>query len=125
MTGKRSLVVLQWVGVRVAPTAWFGQHVIGQAVGQARCSVAQAAWGMSSNDWQIGLMAGAGILVIVSEIAAILVYLGTRNGHYEDPPPIGRFQMFSIAAMSTNFLFLIILLLDGTASIVLFSCRNS
>lgn len=125
MTGRRSLVVLQWVGVLVAPLAWFGQHVIGQAVGQARCSVAQSDWGMSSNDWQIGLMVGAGLLIVASEIAAILVYRGTREGHYEDPPPIGRFQMFAIASMATNFLFLCIVLLDGIASILLFSCRNS
>jgi hypothetical protein len=125
MNGPRRLLVLQWVGVLVAPFAWFAQHVIGQGVAQARCSVANQTWGISNDLWQIGLMAVFGGLIVLSELAAVATYRATRAASYQSPPPPGRFQMFSIAAMSTHFLFLVILLLDGTASILSTMCRQS
>lgn len=126
MTGRRSLHVLMWLGVMAAPVGWYLQHIIGQGIGQARCSVANAGWGISEQGWQIGLMVACGLAAVVSEAAAIVVYLATKNDHhYDDAPPGGRIQMFAIAAMCTNFLFLVMILLDGTASIIDFSCRNS
>jgi len=125
MNGPRKLVVLQWMGVLVAPFAWFAQHAIGQAIGQARCSVANETWGLSNDLWQLGLMVGAGLLIVVSELAAVATYRATRAASYESPPPAGRFQMFAIAAMATNLLFLVIVLLDGTTSILSTVCRQS
>lgn len=125
MTGRRSLPVLMWLGVMAAPVGWYLQHIIGQAIGQAHCSVANGGWSISVTGWQIGLMAVCGTAIVVSEIAAIVVFRATRDAHYEDAPPAGRIQMFAIAAMCTNFLFLVMLLLDGTASILDVSCRNS
>jgi hypothetical protein len=125
MSRMRKLALLQWVGIFVAPFAWVGQHLIGQAVAQISCSVANGPWGVSNDAWQVGLMVGAGLLILASEAAAVVVYRGTRESDYQSPPPLGRLQLFSIAAMSTNLLFLVIVLLDGIASIVDVSCRQS
>ncbi len=117
---------LQWLGLLVAPWAWFGQHVIGQAVAQAACSAANVSWGVSNRTWQIALLAAAGALILVSEAAAVAAYRATRTADaYESPPPLGRAQLIAIAAMTTNLLYLVIVLLDGVASIVDAQCRGS
>jgi len=117
---------LQWLGLLVAPWAWFGQHVIGQAIAQAACSAANASWGVSNRAWQIVLLAVAGALILVSEAAAVAAFRATRTSdHYESPPPLGRAQLISIAAMTTNALYLVIVLLDGVASIADAQCRGS
>ena len=104
---------LQWLGLLVAPWAWFGQHVIGQAVAQAACSAANVSWGVSNRTWQIALL-------------AVAAYRATRTADaYESPPPLGRVQLIAIAAMTTNLLYLVIVLLDGVASIVDAQCRGS
>lgn len=125
MSRMRTLTVLQWVGVFVAPAAWWAQHVVGQAAAQISCSVANSRWHVSNDAWQIGLLVGSGLLIVASGAAAVLVYLGTRESDYESPPPSGRMQLFSIASMVTNFLLLIIVLLDGIASVVDVNCRQS
>jgi hypothetical protein len=121
----RRLSLLQWVGLLVAPAAWFAQHAVGQAVAQASCSRANLAWGISNTDWQIGLLVGAGTLILVSEAAAVAAYRGSRPASYESPPPFGRIQLFAIAAMCTNLIYLVIVLLDGVASIAHGGCTQS
>jgi hypothetical protein len=121
----RTTGVLQWVGLFVAPLAWLGQHLVGQAITQARCSEANATWGISNTAWQIGLLVGAAVLILASEAAAVTSYLRTREGNYESAPPLGRIQLVSVASMTTNLLFLVIVLLDGVASIIDIACRQS
>lgn len=121
----RTLSALQWLGLFVAPAAWFAQHAIGQAIGQASCSSANTSWGVSNTAWQIGLLIGAGILILLSEAAAVGVYLATRESTYQDAPPAGRLQLIAIASMTTNLLYLAIILLDGIASIVARGCAQS
>ena len=117
---------LQWIGLFVAPFAWLGQHLIGQAASQASCSAANTVWGLSNTTWQITLLVVAGALILLSEAAAVAAFLQTRTDeHYETPPPVGRIQLISVASMCTNFLFLVIVLLDGVASIVDVACRQS
>ena len=125
MSRMRKLAVLQWVGIFVAPFAWVGQHLVGQAVGQISCSVANGQWGVSNDTWQIALMITAVLLIVASEAAAVAVYLGTRQADYQSPPPMGRLQLFAIAAMAANLIFLVIVVLDGIASVVDVSCRQS
>lgn len=121
----RRVEVLQWIGLFVAPAAWFAQHVIGQAASQASCSTANRTWGMSNTEWQIGLLIGAGLLILASEAAAVIAFRGSRSGDHESPPPLGRIQLVSVASMSTNLIFLVIILLGGIASIVGVPCRGS
>jgi hypothetical protein len=124
MSRTRTLAALQWLGFFVAPAAWFGQHVVGQAIAQASCSTANVSWGVSNRAWQIGLLVGAGLLIALSEAAAVVAFRGTRAVSYESAPPLGRMRLVAIAAMTTNLIYLVIVLLDGIASIVDVQCRQ-
>src|SRR2546423_15445175 len=81
------LAVVQWIGVVVAPLAWTGQHVVGYGVGQARCSVGGASWGIAYDTWQLAILAAAGLLVVVSEAAAGAGFPPTRETNYRAGPP--------------------------------------
>lgn len=121
----RRLSVVQWVGVVVAPLAWTGQHIVGYGAGQARCEVG-VSWGIGFDTWQLAIMAVAGLLVLISEAAAVTVFLATREANYGDGPPnegrwggrvpYTRLHFFAMAAMVANVLFLAIILLDGLAA---------
>jgi hypothetical protein len=130
----RQLSVLQWVGVVVAPLAWTGQHVVGYGVGQARCEVG-ANWGIVYNTWQLAILVAAALLVIVSEAAAVTVFLATRYTNYGDGPagdgrwggavPYSRLHFFATAAMVANVLFLTVIFLDGLGSVFSTLCAQS
>ena len=49
----------------------------------------------------------------------------TRSLSYESEPAPGRIRFFAIAAMVANVIFLLIVLLDGFASIFSVECRGS
>lgn len=131
MTRGRAVQLFQFVGFFVAPAAWFGQHLIGQAISQAGCSAANGSWGVSNGSWgvsirawQIVLLAMACTLILLSEAAAVAAFRSTSES-YQSPPPEGRIRLIAIAAMTTNLIYLIIVLLDGIASIVDIACRQS
>jgi hypothetical protein len=125
MTRLQRLAILQWAGLFVAPAAWLGQHLIGQAVAQLRCSVANTQWNVSNTAWQIVLLVVSATLILASIGAAVAVFRATSDADYTSAPPVGRMQMFAIAAMTTNLLLLVIVLLDGIASVVDITCRQS
>ncbi|HEU5216138.1 MAG TPA: hypothetical protein VFU30_11410 [Gaiellaceae bacterium] len=120
------LSVVQWVGVVVAPLAWTGQHVVGYGVGEARCRVAGLQWGIGYDTWQLAILAVAALLVLISEAAAVAVFLATRETNYGDGPPgegrwagavpYSRLHFFATAAMVANVLFLAVILMDGLAA---------
>jgi hypothetical protein len=116
---------LPWIGLFVAPAAWFGQHAVGQAIAQASCSAANASWGVSNRAWQVVLLIAASLLILAAEGAAVAAFRRTEPASYEDAPPVGRVRLIAIAAMTTNLIYLVIVLLDGIASIVDISCRQS
>ena len=129
------LAVVQWIGVVVAPLAWTGQHVVGYGAGQARCSVAGAGWGIAFDTWQLAILAAAGLLVVLSEAAAVTVFLATRETNHGDGPPgegrwggavpYSRLHFFATAAMVANVLFLSMILLDGLGSVFATLCAQS
>ena len=131
----RQLSVVQWIGVVVAPLAWTGQHVVGYGVGQARCSVGGVSWGIGFDAWQLALLAAAGLLILVSETAAVLVFVATRDANYGDGPPeqgrwggavpYTRLHFFATTAMVANVLFLAIVLLDGLGAVFDTLCAQS
>jgi hypothetical protein len=131
----RQLSVVQWIGVVVAPLAWTGQHVVGYGVGQARCSVGGMNWGIGFDTWQLAIMAAAGLLILVSEAAAVTVFLATRETNYGDGPPgdgrwggavpYSRLQFFATAAMVANVLFFVVIFLDGLGSVFDSLCVQS
>jgi hypothetical protein len=131
----RQLGVVQWVGVVVAPLAWTGQHVVGYGVGEARCSVAGMDWGISYDVWQLAIMACAGLLILISEAAAVTVFLATRETNYGDGPPgdgrwggavpYSRLHFFATAAMVANVLFFTAILMSGLGSVFSTLCAQS
>jgi hypothetical protein len=131
----RRLGIVQWIGVVVAPLAWTGQHVVGYGVGQARCSVAGMRWGIGFDTWQLAILAAAGLLVVISEAAAVTVFLATRETNYGDGPPgegrwggavpYSRLHFFATAAMVANVLFLAVIFLDGLGSVFNSLCAQS
>jgi hypothetical protein len=131
----RRLGIVQWIGVVVAPLAWTGQHVVGYGVGQARCSVAGVRWGIGFDTWQLAILAAAGLLVVISEAAAVTVFLATRETNYGDGPPgegrwggavpYSRLHFFATAAMVANVLFLAVIFLDGLGSVFDSLCAQS
>ena len=130
----RQLAVVQWIGVVVAPLAWTGQHVVGYGVGEARCK-AGAGWGIGYDTWQLAILGAAVLLVLVSEAAAVAVFLATRETNYGDGPPgegrwagavpYTRLHFFATAAMVANVLFLTIILLDGLGAVADSLCVQS
>ena len=130
----RRLSIVQWIGVMVAPLAWTGQHVVGYGVGQARCEVG-VAWNIGFDTWQLAILAAAGLLILISEAAAVTVFVATREVNYGDGPPddgrltgvvpASRLHFFATAAMVANLLFLAIVLLDGLASVFDSLCVQS
>ena len=131
----RRLGIVQWIGVVVAPLAWTAQHVVGYGVGQARCSVAGMRWGIGFDTWQLAIVAAAGLLVVISEAAALTVFLATRETNYGDGPPgdgrwggavpYSRLHFFATAAMVANVLFLAVIFLDGLGSVFDSLCVQS
>jgi hypothetical protein len=119
----------------VAPLAWTGQHIVGYGVGEARCSVAGAGWGIGYDTWQLAILAAAGLLVVVSEAAAVTVFLATRETNFGDGPaatgrwagavPYSRLHFLAMAAMVANVLFLTVILLDGLGAVFSTLCAQS
>ncbi|HEX7084226.1 MAG TPA: hypothetical protein VF186_08950 [Gaiellaceae bacterium] len=121
----RRLGMLQWVGLLLGALVWAGQHVVGLGTTQAACSVGGAGWGIGNDVWQATMLGIAGLLVLGAEAASIAVLIGTRGTAYDtDPPPPSRIRFFALAALVANLLFLMIMLLDGFASIFDVLCRQ-
>jgi hypothetical protein len=125
VTRLRKLSLLQWFGLFAAPWIWVAQHGIGQGAAQVSCTAPGQHWGVSNDAYQIVLMIVGGLVILASEAAAFVVFRGTSDASYESPPPVGRIRMIAVATMTTNLIFLVIILLDGIASVVDIACRNS
>jgi len=121
----RRLGILQWVGLLAGAAAWAAQHVIGFGVTQAECGVGGARWGISNDVWQATLMAAAAAIVVGAGLASVSVLVATRDTSYESEPPRSRIRFFAIAATAANVIFLMIILLDGLASLFAVPCRQA
>jgi hypothetical protein len=131
----RRLSVVQWIGVVVAPLAWTAQHVVGYGVGEARCNVGGLRWGIGYDTWQLAILAAACLLVVISEAAAVAVFLATRETNYGDGPPghgrwagavpYSRLHFFATAAMVANVLFFAVILMDGFSAVFDSLCVQS
>jgi heme/copper-type cytochrome/quinol oxidase subunit 2 len=119
----RRLGVLQWVGLLLGAVVWFAQHIAGWGLTEAACDSAD--FNISHDLWQ-GVAAAVSIaLILAAGAAATMVLFRTRGVTYEDDPPAGRLRFLAIAAVVANVIFLVIILLDGTAAIVNTACRQA
>jgi hypothetical protein len=121
----RRLGVLQWVGLLLGGAVWWGQHLAGVFFADTACKPGGGAIGIDHTVWQGTMMAIAASFVLLAEAAALGVLARTRDTTYEESPPIGRIRFFAIAAAVANILFLVIILLDGTANLAGMACRQS
>jgi hypothetical protein len=129
---SRRLGALQWVGLLLGAGIWVAQHAIGLGVTQAECSAGGGHWGISNDLWQGLTMGIAAGLVLVAGAAAIYVFSQTHGANFGDGPPgEGRFHgalpqtrlhFFATASIVANAIFLMIILLDGTAAIYTPGC---
>jgi hypothetical protein len=121
----RRAELIQWFGLLGAAIAWTFQLVIGFGVTVAACGPAGRVWGIDVDAWEIALMTTGGILVLLSEAAALTILAETRQLHYNDPPPWGRRHFFVVAAALGNLLFLNMIILSGLAAIYNGTCAGS
>jgi hypothetical protein len=129
------LAVLQWVGLLVGASVWTLAHLIGIGTTQAECNAAgQALWHLSNPAWQAPIMGVAAAFIVLAEACAVAAFRRTRGLDFGDGPTepsekperrLTRIHFFSAAAMVANVIFLMIVLLDGTANLVDVACRQS
>jgi hypothetical protein len=122
---RRRLEVLQWLGLLLGAGAWAGGHAAGYAITHAECGPRGAPWGIGNATWEASLMGLTAVFVVAAEVAAITVVRGTRGTTYDAEPPLARIRFFAIAAIVANALFLVIVLLAGTASLTDAVCRQA
>jgi hypothetical protein len=70
-------------------------------------------------------MGATAAVIVVAWLASAAVIRGTQWTSYESEPPQGRIRMLAVAALAANTIFLLIVLLDGFASIFDVACRQS
>lgn len=131
----RTLSWVQWVGALVAPLAWFAQHITGYGIGQAVCRSGGMNWGVGFDVWQLTLLSCAGLLIVISEAAAVAVFVHTTGTNFGDGPkgegrwdaevPYTRIHFLATTAMIFNILFLTAILLSGLGSTFAVICRQS
>ena len=127
----RRLAILQWVGLLLGAVAWTAAHLLGIGITQWACNAAGDRWGISTPWWQGTLMVVAASVVLAAEACAALVFVRTRGTPFGDGPPEGegrkpsRIHFFSAAALATNAILFMIIVLDGTANLTDIACRQS
>ena len=121
----RQLSRLQWVGFLVGGPIWFVEFVAGVGASQAVCNPASGRWNVPHDAVQIALMSFAAVCVVVALVASTVVFRATDDVEDQDPPPPGRVHFFAAASIGGNVIFLMIVLLDGTASIFHVVCRQA
>lgn len=137
MTARRlhTLSILQWCGILVGALVWTAQHVVGFGIADARCHSGGAGWGIDNVVWQLTLVSCAGLAIVGAEVCAVLVFREVQGADYGDGPPeegrfggrrpYGRLAFFSSAAMVSNVLFLVIMLLASLSSALNDPCAQS
>ena len=133
--GTRMLSVLQWFGILAVALTWAAQHVVGYGAAEARCSIAGMHWGIGLHAWDAAMLGCAAAVALGAEAAALTVFRRTRRGDFGDGPlerpdseaeaRLGRLHFVSAAALVTNLLFLTIVVLDTSASLLDTLCRQS
>jgi len=105
---------------------WAAQLVLGFGVTVAACGeAARGSGSIDVNTWQIVLMAVGITLALLSEAAALSIFLETRALDHGDPPPWGRRHFFAAAAIIGNVLFVVAILLSGIGALSHQGCRGS
>jgi hypothetical protein len=125
------LAVLQWVGLLLGSLTWTLAHLTGIGITQWQCNAVGERGPLSNPVWQAAVMVVAGSLVLAAEACAVAVFVQTRGTPFGDGPPEGegrrasRIHFFSAAAVATNAILFMIIVLDGAANLANIACRQS
>ena len=114
---------LQWFGLLGAALAWTGQFVVGMGMSFATCNVAGQHWGIDQTSWEIALTAAAATIAVLSEAAAVWLFVLLKE--HGNEPPGGRHVFFAYAAVPANLIFLAIILGTGVMSLYHLPCRQA
>ena len=116
------LRLLGWFALAAPPIAWTTQHVVGYGVTEAACGSSTLA--PNVNVWMIVVTVTAAVIAVLALVAAVSVFRATRAEETDGAPPAGRIYFLSIVAMTTTPLFLMIMLMDGAAVLILEKCHQ-
>ena len=121
----RRLAFLQWVGILGGGSVWFASFLAGTGVSQAVCNPASGRWGIPHDTVELGITIFALVLIAAAEAVSIIVFRATRGVGEDDPPPHGRMHFFASAALVSNVIFFLVILLAGIATIVDRTCHST
>lgn len=121
----RRLAFLQWVGILGGGSVWFASFLAGTGVSQAVCNPASGRWGIPHDTVELGITVFALVLIAAAEAVSIIVFRATRGVGEDDPPPHGRMHFFASAALVSNVIFFMVILLAGIATIVDRTCHST
>ena len=124
MTRTR-LELLQWFALLAAPVAWGTNLVFGYGVTQAHCAAGGSRWGLDHTLIVSLLTAGALVIALGAQAAAIVVYRELQRVHDDAPGPRGRQHFFAVAALVGNVLFTVGIVLNAAGSLSVGPCRQS
>jgi hypothetical protein len=110
---------LQWIGLLAAPAAWTVQLVVGYGVTLAACDVPRD---ISLVTWQIALTVVLGAVAIAGQVAAYAAWRATRRG---GSTAAGRIHFLADAALLSNTLFIVGILLAGITAAHFGECRQA
>ena len=125
MSRARNTELLLWFGLLAAPLAWTTQLVVGYGATIATCTGTAASRSFPLATWEVAVTAVAATVALVGQVAALLVFRSTRGRHETDPPPDGRVRFLVLAALLSNTLFLVVILLGGITAAGLEPCRQA
>jgi hypothetical protein len=121
----RQLSVLQWLGLVAGAGVWFASFIAGTGASQAVCNPASKSWGLPHDTVEIAIAALAVCLLAAAELASVVVFRATRDAEEQDPPPHGRLHFFATAALLSNLLFILIVVLSTVATVVNRTCHQA
>jgi hypothetical protein len=116
--------LLQWIGLFAAPLAWTVQLLLGFGTSVAACGIGGNR-GIALDTWELAITAATAVVAFGGQAAAVLAWRATRGRGESDPPPAGRIHFFADAALLSNALFLIMILLGGITAAHQTPCTQS
>jgi hypothetical protein len=110
-----------WFAVLGGAVATAAQFVIGMQLGLARCEPPATRFRLPIHAWSVGLAAGAAIVVLVAQLAAVAMFRATRNADGRGE----RIHFLAVVALTVNPLLFALVVMDGVGVPVLAICQQS
>jgi hypothetical protein len=104
---------------------WFGSFLAGAGTSQAVCNPGSSRFGIPYDTVVVAVAAFALLCLAAAEIAAVLVFRATRSVEEQGTPPPGRMKFFAVAAMASNVIFAMIIVLATIATVVDRTCHQA